>query len=71
MNNCLPRSIGEGRSSENVNIHEIENGFQVNYSNEIKKLAKDKNSFLYDYINETYAFDNLSDALDKTEELLS
>lgn len=58
-------------SRENINITKIQNGFEVRYSNESKKLTADGNNYLYDYTNETYAFDNAQDALKKAGELLS
>jgi len=63
-------AIGNNNNSANVNIRKIENGWSVSYNKEVKKLTKDGNSFLYDYVNEQYAFDDLEDALDQAQELL-
>ena len=63
-------AIGNNNNSANVNIRKIENGWSVSYNKEVKRLTKDGNSFLYDYVNEQYAFDDLEDALDQAQELL-
>jgi len=63
-------AIGNNNNSANVSIRKIENGWSVSYNKEVKKLTKDGNSFLYDYVNEQYAFDDLEDALDQAQELL-
>lgn len=64
-----PMQAEGGRNSANINLRKIENGFQVTFSKEEKKLTADGNNFLYDYINETYAFDTLDEAVEKVREL--
>ncbi len=64
-----PISSGYNNSSANINLRKIENGFQVSYSKEDKKINASGDNFLYDYINNTYAFATLEEAVAKVQEL--
>ena len=64
-----PSIAGSDRASVNINLRKIETGFQVNYSKEDKKINASGDNFLYDYINDTYAFSTLEEAVAKVSEL--
>lgn len=60
-----------GRSNDSLSVRKIENGFEVHHTKESKKLSADGNNFLYDMLNETFAFDSQEETVAKITELLS
>jgi hypothetical protein len=62
--------LRDNSQSASVTIREINNGYEVSMSREVRTLNKDGNNYLYDYLSATFAYDNMNSALDKAAELL-